>query len=334
MGYNEEKQLETAKKTREILSELPPFVTDFFVGINQATTANTRYAYAVNLKNFFWYMETLAHKSIHTEEDLDTITEKDIEQYIYYITDYEKDGKKHHNGAQALSRKLAALRRFYNYYFRRKLITTNPPLLVDKPKIAQKSIICLDAGEVASFLDVVESGKGLTEKQKIYHEQNKLRDLAIATLLLATGIRVSECVGINRNEIDFNNNCFTIIAKGQDERRIYFNEEAEKAIKDYLNTRYDDCEALFVANLSENPTRISVKTVRRIVKKYSTLVVGKALSPHKLRSSFATNLYEETGDIALVAECLGHKDVNTTKKHYARVEEGRRREAARKVRMR
>ena len=184
----------------------------------------------------------------------------------------------------------------------------------------------------------MESGEDLTERQKAFHEKTKVRDLALLTLLLGTGIRVSECVGLDINDVDFKNDGIRIHRKGGKEVTVYFGEEVEDALKEYLKERehiipeegHED--ALF---LSLQRKRMSVRSVEKLVKKYSRIVTPlKKITPHKLRSTYGTNLYRETGDIYLVADVLGHSDVNTTKKHYAALEDERRRSARNKVRLR
>jgi site-specific recombinase XerD len=206
------------------------------------------------------------------------------------------------------------------------------------PKLHEKEIIRLDADEVSNLLDEVESGDKLSKSQQKYHDKTRLRDVAIFTLLLGTGMRVSECVGINIDDIDFKNCGIKIRRKGGYETVIYFGDEVEKALKDYLEVRktiipvsgHED--AMF---LSIQKKRIGVRAVENLVKKYSKLVTQlKKITPHKLRSTYGTSLYRETGDIYLVADVLGHKDVNTTKKHYAAIEDERRRKARNIVKLR
>ena len=159
------------------------------------------------------------------------------------------------------------------------------------------------------------------------------------TLLLGTGIRVSECVGLDVTDIDFNTNGIRVIRKGGSEMIVYFGDEVEKALKDYINgsrklvnPQEGHEKALFY---STQRRRIGVKAVENLVKKYSRQVTPlKKITPHKLRSTYGTTLYQETGDIYLVADVLGHKDVNTTRKHYAAQDESRRRSAASVVKLR
>ena len=181
--------------------------------------------------------------------------------------------------------------------------------------------------EVALLLDYVENcGKELTGQKKVYYEKTKTRDLAILTLLLGTGIRVSECVGLDINDIDFKNNGIKVTRKGGSEMVIYFGEEVRNALENYLETTRasatplpDHENALF---LSTQRKRMGVQAIENMVKKYAKQVTpNKKITPHKLRSTYGTSLYKETGDIYLVAEGLGHKDEHTTKKHYAAIDD-------------
>ena len=107
---------------------------------------------------------------------LDELKPMDIEEYLYYLKVYEKDGVAHTNDERGLKRKLASLRSFYNYFFKNELINNNPAVKVNMPKIHDKNIIRLDVDEVAMLLDEVESGESLSKRQQMYHERTKTRD--------------------------------------------------------------------------------------------------------------------------------------------------------------
>jgi site-specific recombinase XerD len=219
------------------------------------------------------------------------------------------------------------------------LITTNPSLLVDLPKLKERAIVRLEPEESANLLDEVESGESLTDRQSAFHEKTQLRDLALVSLLLGTGIRISECVAIDISDIDFTNNSFRITRKGGDEAILYLPEEVVDILKEHIRDRAktaaarpEDADALF---LSLRKTRLTVSTIEKMLKKYATGAVPlKNISPHKLRSTYGTNLYRETGDIYLVSDVLGHKDVNTTRKHYVTIDEDRRKLAAKSTKLR
>lgn len=242
------------------------------------------------------------------------------------------------NKERGIMRKISSLKSFYNYFYRNEKLQNNPASLVQLPKLHEKEIIRLDVDEVALLLDEVEQGENLTDKQKAFHNKTKIRDLALLTLLLGTGIRVSECVGLDINDVDFKNGGIHIHRKGGKEVTVYFGMEVEDALQDYLDERFGidampgNEKALF---LSLQKKRINVRSVENLVKKYARLVTPlKKITPHKLRSTYGTNLYRETGDIYLVADVLGHSDVNTTKKHYAALEDERRRSARNAVQLR
>lgn len=343
-NYHDEQNNLNTMRMREVLDTLPPFCKQFFRGIQEYTSSRTRLAYAYDIRVFFEYMQknnaSCAKQDIREFDIsiLDMIKKEDIEEYMEYITLYEKDGKKYTNNERGKKRKLAALRSFYHYFFCAEKISTNPAALVPLPKMHEKEIVRLDIDEVAILLDQVEDGTKLTKNQKRYHDKTKVRDVALLTLLLGTGIRVSECVGIDINDVDFNNNGIKIRRKGGYETVIYFGDEVEEALHDYLEKRHHMIplegheNALF---LSMQNRRITVRAVENLVKKYAANVTTlKKITPHKLRSTYGTTLYQETEDIYLVADVLGHKDVNTTRKHYAVQEENRRRQAAKAVKLR
>lgn len=345
LSYHEQEDIENTKRIRGILKELPPFCTDFFRGIEPRTSARTRLAYAYDLKTFFDFLKQ-ANPELKSKKLrdlplslLDEIKLMDLEEYMEYLKCYSTEKREDlMNTERGIMRKVSTVKSFYNYFYRTERIQNNPASLLQLPKIHEKEIIRLDVDEVARFLDEVEDGECLTEKQKAYHAKTKLRDLAMMTLLLGTGLRVSECVGLNINYVDFRNGGLRIHRKGGKEVIVYFGAEVEYALQDYLSEREHIVpeegseEALF---LSMQRKRINVRSVEKMVKKYAQLVTPlKKITPHKLRSTYGTNLYRETGDIYLVADVLGHSDVNTTKKHYAALEDERRRSARNKVQLR
>lgn len=349
-SYHEELKKKDTLRLREIQKELPSFTQSFFRSIAQTTSAKTRLAYAYDLRVFFRYLYE-EHRTLggieskdFQAEHLNEVTSEDIDCFLEYLSFYIRpdaenpaEGKEMHNEEKGKSRKLAAVRMLFKFYYKKKVIASDPAALVDTPKIHEKAIVRLDVNEAADLLDAVESGAKLSDREKAHHERHKKRDLAMLTLLLGTGMRVSECVGINIKDLDFKNNAVKITRKGGDEVFLYFGEEVREALQAYLQERQDmspqegDADALF---LSGQNKRIGVRTVQKMVKKYANGVTLKKITPHKLRSTFGTNLYQETGDIYLVADVLGHADVNTTRKHYAEIEDGKRRMAATRIKLR
>ena len=345
LPYYEQKDIENIKKLREMMTTLPPFCTEFFRGIEPRTSTRTRIAYAYDLSVFFDFLKkenpvfSKMERMDLTLDYLDQISVTDLEEYMEYLKyRFNEHNQEIINKERGIMRKISSLKSFYNYFFRTEKLKTNPAALVQLPKLHEKEIIRLDIDEVALLLDAVEQGDGLTDKQKAFHNRTKLRDLALLTLLLGTGIRVSECVGLDLNDIDFKNGGIHIHRKGGKEVTVYFGTEVETALQDYLDERNSIIpeegseNALF---LSLQKKRMNVRSVENLVKKYARIVTPlKKITPHKLRSTYGTNLYRETGDIYLVADVLGHSDVNTTKKHYAALEDERRRSALNALKLR
>lgn len=341
---------ETANKNtllvREFAKELPPVCARFLFAIEDRTSPLTRLAYARDLKIFFHFLMTecpeFSVDSIadFTAEMIDSVTTYHIERFSEYLTYYiDSDDGEHSNAELAKQRKLCALRSFYNYCFRNQIVKSDVSRLAELPKRHEKPIIRLEVDEVAKLLDAVENGDAFDGRRQKYNEHTRERDLAILTLFLGTGIRVSELVGINIDDIDFTINGFLVTRKGGSQAILYFPDEVADVLKRYLSLRTKlevlpgHEKALF---LSLQKKRIGVRAVELMVKKYAAHIapLKTKISPHKLRSTFGTNLYHETGDIYLVADVLGHSDVNTTRRHYAAMSDDRRRSAAKAVKLR
>lgn len=344
MNYHEKVNKDNIQKLRDLLDTLPGFCKAYFRGMSDTIASRTKIAYAYDLRVFFEFImknNSYCRNYAMTDlplEILDKIGREDIEEYMEYLSLYKNsEDEDVFNDERGKSRKLASLRSFYNYYFKNELIKTNPPSLVPMPKLHEKEIIRLEPDEVAELLDRVEAGTDLTKKQLNYHNKTAVRDTALLTLLLGTGIRVSECVGLDLTDIDWNNDRIKVRRKGGYEDVVYFGSEVHDALAAYFEERkmiipIDGHEEAFF--LSMQNRRISVRAVENLVKKYASQVSLKKITPHKLRSTFGTNLYQETGDIYLVADVLGHKDVNTTRKHYAAMKDEHKRRAAKAIKLR
>lgn len=341
--YNERKDNITLR-LRDLKNDLPYFCSEFFLGVENRTTPLTRINYAYDLRIFFDFLTKevakFAGKKVSQISlmDLNEVTASDIELFLEYLNVYEFKGKTYHNDEKAKSRKLSTLRSFFKYFFKKEKIQNNITTKVELPKLHEKEIVRLETNEMVDLLDHVETGLNLSPTQQAFHRHTNARDFALISLFLGTGIRVSECVGLDVDDIDFNVNGFKVVRKGGNQVVLYFSEEVANALKKYLKERNDienldpNEKALF---LSLQKKRISTRAVQNLVKKYSQVATPlKNISPHKLRSTYGTNLYRETQDIYVVADVLGHKDVNTTKKHYAAMSDDIRREAANKVKLR
>ena len=342
-NYYLDRNRNNMRKLNDMLIELPQFCSIFFIGIQDTTTPLTRLNYAVDLKTFFNYLVTYEtmfyNKPIKnlTISDIDEIDSHCVERYMAYISYYDKEnGTILTNGEKGKLRKLSSLRAFLRYFFNKDMLKANVASKVSSPKLHDKPIVRLEPQETEELLYSCDTLTGFSEHQKKYNEKFKVRDNAIISLFLTTGIRVSECVGLNVDDINFNLNSFRVTRKGGNQVILYFGEETAEILKRYLQYRETlnipkEERALFISSQNK---RMMVRAVQYLVKKYAKVATPlKNITPHKLRSTYGTNLYNETKDIYIVAEVLGHKDVNTTKKHYAAISDDIRKSVAGKVKL-
>lgn len=333
-------------KLRELIDALPKPAEDFIHSKEQTTQPSTLISYCYDLLTFFRFLEafnpTITGKDIKKidYELLDKISPDDLEEYQRYL-ELNVIGEQHENGKKAIARKMSPLRSMYKYLLQREFISKDPTQLVALPKIKKdKNIIRMNNYEVQAILEAIDNGTCYTsERQRKYSQKTRGRDLAILTLMLNTGIRVSECNGLDLNDVDFIVNSLTIVRKGGGQDVIYFNDEVAETLKDYINGEREYINpveghenALFY---SIQGKRISVDAIENLVKKYAKMVVpNKKITPHKLRSTYGTALYRETGDIRLVADVLGHENINTTIDYYAAIEDEHKKQARKAVNFR
>lgn len=343
--YFTERNNKNAILLKKIKSELPFFCEEFFLGIDSKTSMLTKVNYARDLKIFFNFLVTEVYefndKKIKdlTLDDLNKITSTHLELYLDYLSYYVDDENlSRTNSNKTKARKLSSLRSFFKYMYKKERIKENVTTKIDVPKINDKEIIRLDINEVVKMLNLAENGEGFTKNQKAFFEKTKERDFAMLSLFLGTGIRISELVGLNIKDFNFEDNSFVVTRKGGNRMILYYSNEVKTALINYLNYRKEkdknisDDEPFFISLQNK---RINARSVENLVKKYAKVVTPlKKITPHKLRSTFGTNLYQETKDIYVVAEVLGHKDINTTRKHYAALSENIRREALTNVKLR
>lgn len=337
LSYYEKRDLKNIKKIGDYLVKLPPYCLDFFTGIENNTSSLTRVNYAMDLTIFFDYLEKEILKKPKekiTLSDLDELDARNIENYLSYLSFYEHENKLNKNTERGKARKLATVRSFFKYLFNHEMLKSNVASKITTPKLHTKEIVRLEQDEVERLLDAVENPTTFSKRQKQYNKNTFERDNAIVTLFLGTGIRISELVGLNVEDFDFSQNAFRVTRKGGNQTILYFTKEVTDALYTWLEKRKtlgleENEHAMFV---SLQKRRICTRAVENLVKKFAQESTPlKKISPHKLRSTFGTNLYRETKDIYIVADFLGHKDVNTTKKHYAAISEDIRKDVANKI---
>ncbi len=342
--FYEQQNTKNILRIRELTRDMPNWFLDFMRACETTLASLTRLNYCFDTRVFLNYLISehknfsgCAMQSISVQQ-LSTLTLRDLEIYVQYLGYYIKsDESEYENSEHGKARKIASLRSLFKYLYKQNLISSNPAELLDMPKIHEKAIMRLSHEEASRMIDVIESGEGLSERQKRFHAHTVRRDIAIAVLFLTTGIRISELVGLNIEDLNFTDLSFRVTRKGGNQSILYFDYETEHALEEYLDQRkiegtYSLSSPLF---LSLQGSRITARAVENLIRKYAKLAAPlKHITPHKLRSTYGTMLYQQTGDIYLVADVLGHKDVNTTRKHYAAMAEENRKKAAKAVKLR
>ncbi len=229
--------------------------------------------------------------------------DKDLKDIDYMnLRKYLAELKNENLSKKSMARKLSTLRTFFKFLNRDGYIKDNPALSISTPKQEKKLPIFLDENEVVRFITSPDVAK-----------KNGYRDRAVLETLYSTGIRVSELVGMNIDNIDFISGLIKVTGKGRKQRLSPIGDVALKAVRDYLgskNRKSNKEKAIF---LNKSGTRITDRSIRRIVDKYIKVSsVKEKISPHSLRHSFATHLLNKGADLRSVQELLGHKNLSTT----------------------
>jgi integrase/recombinase XerC len=346
-NYHREQDAINDEKIQSFKSEFPKYIGDFLDNMRELNNSSkTRLGYVYDLRTFFAFLEkdfSVAPLDVSIQF-LAELTPLDIQHYLTYLSRYQtpediaynkahpyKSPKYHTNSPSSKARKLTVVRGLYKYLIRNSQLENNPADVVQIPKDKRKNndIIAMDNSEVSRMISGAEDGSSLSGRAVKFSEHTRLRDMAVLQLLVGTGLRVSELVGIDIPDIDWNTKSVMVFRKEGKEQRVYMNEDASAAVYDYINNERkavsDDVKALFVS--PRNGTRLTVRSIERIVKKYTENITNQDVHTHSLRSTYATNLYKNTEDIKLVADALGHNNLATVSR-YSKSGEANRKRAA------
>lgn len=301
------------------IKTLPPLVREFasYKSVIQNSSEKTISEYLLDLRTFFRFMLARDAKISPDSDEFEKIdiskveldyireiTTEDIYEFLMYADNIRG------NMASAKARKLSALKGFFKYlHVKRMMLDENPAINIESPKKKQALPKFLSIEESLLLLEAVKNDK---------ESKSRVRDFAIITLFLNCGMRVSELVGIDLNDVDREFRSLTVTGKGNKQRIIYLNSACRAALADYYEQRINTeltkstSSALFLSNRDQ---RISVKTVQWLVYKYLDLagLESKHYSVHKLRHTAATLMYQ-TGnvDVRVLKDILGHEQLNTT----------------------
>lgn len=328
-AFYDDQEAKAKAKLHELHKGLPLYMRSYLRSIELSKQIRTAIAYTRDLIVFMKYIQEVnpLYRDTPVEqipfECMESLTFEDINDYQTYLS--YNDGKNpHQNGERALARMMCTLHGYFNYEVDHGNLPKSPmsgAARGKRPK--EKPIERLDAEQAVELMHGVEAGNSGTERSRLFALQTNLRDTAIVTLLLNTGIRISECVGLDVADIDFDNQSIRVERKGGKIELVYFNDDVAAALYDYVHLERpgflstSEEPALFLSNRRQ---RMAVRSIQEMLKKYGTSILQKPnLHPHTLRKTYGSSLYEETSDISLVAETLGHRSIETTRKHYADV---------------
>ncbi|MFA5088715.1 MAG: tyrosine recombinase XerC [Candidatus Omnitrophota bacterium] len=260
------------------------------------------------IDKFLSYLEIEKNYSPHTilnyKIDLEGFTasasDTPVEKIDYFhLRKYLSQLKLKHFRPRTLARKVSTLRSFFRFLQREGYIKDNPATLLVTPKIDKSLPHFLTENEMVKLLETPGS-----------QTVSDLRDRAIMETLYSSGLRVSELVGLNVEDIDFISNIVKVRGKGKKERIVPIGDMALRYIREYSQLRKKQTNTLF---LNKNGTRISDRSIRKIINKHIAKMSSQLkVSPHSLRHSFATHLLNRGADLRAVQELLGHANLSTT----------------------
>lgn len=319
MNGRQEHNLIIENKIKNMLNGSCDYIKEYSYSFQQKT-ATTKRAYIRYIMDFATFLG---------EKPLDEVRPVDIDRYMEHIKYRDVNGETKENKASIRATKLFAISNFYKFMVKNKYMSENPCKETEVPKDRVcNEVVAMTPDEIRTIKKNIIYGCG-TDRQNRQRQTWKNRDLAIITLGCTTGMRVTEITEINLADINWDENKLISTGKGNKTRYIYIGESTKECLLDWIKDReellkgFPHTDALFISNRRK---RISSRAIGDLLDNY-TKNIEKHITPHKMRSSCATNLFEKTGNIFLVQQQLGHENVETTKR-YTKVSDASRRNAA------
>ena len=320
MKGRQENEMKFKNNIEEIISNYPNYMRGYWYSLIDLSYT-TQYRYIRYVLDFINYLKDKYHIDISMAESLSVVKPSIINEYLI-----ELENKK--NGAKANI--FYGIKSFFSYLVNDDYMIMNPCDKVKPPKDKEiREIVSLTKSEINKIKNNILSGCG-SDRAKNYNKKWVKRDYAIVMLGLSLGLRVTSISEINVEDIDFDKNEVKIVEKGNKTRSITFSDNIACVILDWMEDRNVlienkgvEIDALFI---STQMKRITSTSIARLIEKY-TYNINKHITPHKLRSTCATNVYNSTGDIYLTANILGHANITNTRR-YAKIDEDRKKKAA------
>lgn len=314
-------------KLQNLINEQSLIIKGYSKSFGNKTFA-TKNVYINHVINFCNHLTINFNIDMNNINDVKNINYSHVASYMDYTKYHKPDGTYIEKEAGSCAAEFYAIKHFCKYLKLCRYIDYNPCDEMEVPKDKKvHDIISLSIDEINLIKNNICKGVG-TSRAKAKQAKWKNRDLCIVLLGVTTGLRVSAITNIDIDDINFKDKTIKTIEKGNYERYIFLSDKMIEIIKAWMSDREkllknDNCDALFI---SAKQQRIGVNTIRDMLNKY-TYNIDKKITPHKLRSTTATNLYDATGDIYLVADVLGHNNIQNTKR-YAKVSNSRKEFAA------
>lgn len=336
-------------KLTNFLSHLPDFVFEYIEISYTGESVNTQLGYSIDIKIFLQYLQQFKFRDVENLEDftpkhLEQVTLRDLTGFQAYLREYETDtisiDGKHvkrirRNSPYGINRKMSGIRGLFSYLYKNDLISQNVTDKIDFKKIHQKMKRPLTTIETVDLISCIYEGeKFFSGRDLAEYKNKKQRDIALFTAYLGTGCRVSELINLNIHDVDFDTSSFIVTRKGGDQQEIFMPVQVENELHAYMLERLEmenvkDTDALFISRLGK---RMTAQGVEKTLKKYCQVVgitdPDKA-RPHALRRTFACNMIADGIDIKMVAELMGHKNIEVTHRYYAQYASQKRKEVMR-----
>lgn len=320
----------------KILIQLPDYVFDYIEVAYPGDSINTKIGYSIDIKTFLDYLKKFKFRAIGGIEEITTdmlneVTLRDLNGFKGYLQEYESEyttasGKKikriRRNNEYGINRKLSGIRGLFLYLYKHDYIDHNETDKLDFKKLHQKMKRPLTTQDVLNLIEVLYDGENFLEgRSKASYLNRKQRDIALFTAYLGTGCRVSELINLNIRDVDFESSSFIVTRKGGDQQEIFMPLQVENEMLKYVEERLadedtKDSDPLFI---SRNGKRILPQTVEKNLKGYckmAGITDPEKMHPHALRRTFACNMIADGIDIKMVAELMGHKNIEVTHRYY------------------
>lgn len=309
-----ENKIKIESKLKEKIHTAPDYMRRFYTSLS-TRSYNTKERYIEIVLRF---LKHIGGGKYPTAEQLKAVGIFEIEEYLTEISYIKKNGETVEIQPSTYCNIQSGISKFFSFLLKYGYIEKNPfdGGMVERPKLREKDVVYLDKREVISVEKAILNGVGNSASVSKQADW-EYRDFLLFWLPVINGIRVGALSQINVDDINLEGKYIEVIEKGDRYRKIYFDDKAFRVINLWLTQRRtllngQKCDAFFISNRRQ---RITVRAIENIVGKYVLAATGRHLSPHKLRATFATNLYASTRDIQLVSKALGHKTTAPVQKY-------------------